>query len=84
MRGRLLAASVLVVASGCGTAVEPDPGLEALALSSVAPGTVIPGTKNAERVRQNAQLMKEPIPAAFWEELKSEGVLPAAAPTPAG
>jgi D-threo-aldose 1-dehydrogenase len=44
---------------------------------------VIPGTKNAERVRQNAELMKQPIPAAFWQELKSTGVLPEAAPTPA-
>ncbi|HEX2527099.1 MAG TPA: aldo/keto reductase [Geminicoccus sp.] len=45
---------------------------------------VIPGTKNAERVRQNAELMKQPIPTAFWQELKNSGVLPEAAPTPAG
>ncbi|MDX2086225.1 MAG: hypothetical protein SFX73_00190 [Kofleriaceae bacterium] len=44
MRGRLLVAS-LVLVSGCGTAVDPDPGLEALSLSSVAPDTIIPGTK---------------------------------------
>ncbi|WP_200841196.1 aldo/keto reductase, partial [Geminicoccus flavidas] len=46
--------------------------------------TVIPGTKNAERVRQNAELMRQRIPAAFWQELKAEGVLPDAAPVPAG
>jgi hypothetical protein len=34
-----------VVAGGCGTAIGPDPGLEGLAVSKVAPDTVIPGTK---------------------------------------
>ena len=36
-----------VVAAGCATSTAPDPGLEALALTSVKPGTVIPGTKIA-------------------------------------
>ena len=40
----MLAVSVL---SGCGTSLGPDPGLEGLAVSKVAPGTVIPGTKLA-------------------------------------
>lgn len=46
--------------------------------------SVIPGTKNPERVRQNVALMDQPIPAGFWTELKREGVLPEEAPTPAG
>ncbi|MFC7736869.1 aldo/keto reductase [Roseomonas sp. GCM10028921] len=46
--------------------------------------SVIPGTKNPERVRQNVALMDQPIPAGFWTELKREGVLPEGAPTPAG
>lgn len=46
--------------------------------------SVIPGTKNPERVRQNVVLMDQPIPAGFWTELKREGVLPEGAPTPAG
>ncbi|MEO6605148.1 MAG: hypothetical protein ABIN55_06005, partial [Aeromicrobium sp.] len=33
------------VAGGCGTALGPDPGLEGLAVTKVAPETVIPGTK---------------------------------------
>jgi len=45
--------------------------------------SVIPGTKNPSRVRENAELMQRPIPAAFWEELHREGVLPENAPTPA-
>lgn len=32
-------------AGGCGTAIGPDPGLEGLAVTRVAPETVIPGTK---------------------------------------
>ncbi|MBB5695540.1 aldo/keto reductase [Muricoccus pecuniae] len=46
--------------------------------------SVIPGTKNPERVRQNVALMNQPVPAGFWTELKREGVLPEGAPTPAG
>lgn len=43
--GRRLLAASLVLACGCGTDVEPDPGLEALAISQVAPDTIVPGTK---------------------------------------
>jgi D-threo-aldose 1-dehydrogenase len=46
--------------------------------------SVIPGSKNPARVPQNLELMQQPIPAAFWEELKREQILPAEAPTPAG
>jgi D-threo-aldose 1-dehydrogenase len=46
--------------------------------------SVIPGAKNAGRVRHNAELMRQPIPADFWEGLKREGLLPAHAPTPGG
>lgn len=45
--------------------------------------SVIPGTKKPERVRQNATLMQQAIPPAFWQELKGEGVLPENAPAPA-
>lgn len=44
--------------------------------------SVIPGAKSGERVRQNVELMRRPIPAAFWQALKQEGILPAHAPTP--
>lgn len=46
--------------------------------------SVIPGTKSPERVYQNVELMRQLIPAAFWQELKHDGVLPENAPTPAG
>jgi len=34
-------------------------------------------------VRQNAELLRAPIPAAFWRNLREIGVLPEDAPTPA-
>lgn len=46
--------------------------------------SVIPGSKSPDRVHQNMELMQQPIPASFWEELKREGALPENAPTPAG
>ena len=46
--------------------------------------SVIPGAKSADKVRLNAELMRQPIPAAFWQRLKAEGILPDHAPTPAG
>ncbi|MBA3462405.1 MAG: hypothetical protein H0T46_20755 [Deltaproteobacteria bacterium] len=45
MRTAALILAVGVVAGGCGTAIGPDPGLEGLAVSKVAPDTIIPGTK---------------------------------------
>jgi D-threo-aldose 1-dehydrogenase len=44
--------------------------------------SVIPGAKGAARVRQNAELMRAPIPADLWQALKAEGLLPEDAPTP--
>jgi hypothetical protein len=38
-------AALLLAASACATSVAPDPGLDGLALSKVAPGMIIPGTK---------------------------------------
>jgi D-threo-aldose 1-dehydrogenase len=43
---------------------------------------VIPGARTPGEVDDNVALMNQPIPAAFWTELKAEKLLPAAAPTP--
>ncbi|KTT48202.1 D-threo-aldose 1-dehydrogenase, partial [Pseudomonas oryzihabitans] len=43
----------------------------------------IPGSSKPERARQNAELLRAPIPAAFWRNLREIGVLPEDAPTPA-
>lgn len=44
---------------------------------------VIPGSKSPGKVMQNAGLMRQPIPPAFWQILKEAHLLPADAPTPA-
>ena len=44
--------------------------------------SVIPGPRNAEELAQIVDWFNTPIPAAFWSDLKSEGLLEAAAPTP--
>lgn len=45
--------------------------------------TIIPGAIRPEQVEKNLQLLRHPIPAQLWAELKAEGLLPANAPTPA-
>ena len=42
----------------------------------------IPGASSPEHLRRNAALMEQRIPAAFWEALVAEGLLPAGAPAP--
>lgn len=43
---------------------------------------IIPGAISPDQVRENAALLKQPIPADFWAELKAEGLLRDDAPTP--
>jgi D-threo-aldose 1-dehydrogenase len=45
---------------------------------------VIPGPESLEHVRSNIELMREPIPAELWDDLKGEGLLLPEAPTPVG
>ena len=44
--------------------------------------SVIPGVNNHKEVASNVEIMKAEIPPDFWEELKTEGLLRADAPTP--
>jgi D-threo-aldose 1-dehydrogenase len=44
--------------------------------------SVIPGATKPEEVDRNMALMKRPIPAALWDELKLKGLMPATAPVP--
>ncbi len=48
-----------------------------------AVAAVIPGPESPEHVRSNISLMSESIPAALWDQLKSEGLLRNDAPVPA-
>ncbi|MEP3033329.1 MAG: aldo/keto reductase [Pseudoruegeria sp.] len=44
--------------------------------------TVIPGASTPDEVRQNVKIFETPIPDALWADLKTEGLIPADAPTP--
>jgi D-threo-aldose 1-dehydrogenase len=46
--------------------------------------SVIPGGQRVSEVVSNLELMTADIPAAFWQDLKAEGLLHPAAPTPWG
>lgn len=43
---------------------------------------IIPGARSPGQVVSNVQAMKVGIPAAFWEDLKSQGLIDAHAPVP--
>lgn len=47
-----------------------------------AVAAIIPGSKHADKVRENARLMTAELPAALWDELRRDGLIPADAPTP--
>jgi D-threo-aldose 1-dehydrogenase len=46
--------------------------------------TTIPGTRSVERMAENMEMLRYPIPAALWQELKDSGIIPGEAPTPKG
>jgi D-threo-aldose 1-dehydrogenase len=43
---------------------------------------VVTGARSQAEVDANIQLVRRPIPAAFWQELKAEDLLPVAPPVP--
>ena len=43
---------------------------------------IIPGAQTPGHVQSNIKLVQQPIPAAFWADLKATGLLPEDAPTP--
>lgn len=44
--------------------------------------SVVPGAATVAELEDNARVMAVEIPAALWDELKAEGLLPQGAPTP--
>jgi D-threo-aldose 1-dehydrogenase len=46
--------------------------------------TVIPGMRDRAEIEENLRLLRHPIPAAFYAELKAEGLLHPAAPVTTG
>jgi D-threo-aldose 1-dehydrogenase len=51
-------------------------------LAHAAVASVVAGARSRAEVEANVELVRRPIPSAFWHELKAEGLLPAAAPVP--
>ena len=52
-------------------------------LAHPAVAAVIPGARSPEEVNENVRMFEFEIPADFWTELRDEGLIPDAAPTPA-
>jgi D-threo-aldose 1-dehydrogenase len=46
--------------------------------------SVIPGLGSAKRVNETKALFEEPIPAAFWTDMKAASLIASTAPVPAG
>jgi D-threo-aldose 1-dehydrogenase len=52
-------------------------------LAHPAVASHVPGTRTVEQMTQNLMLVAHPIPKAFWQELKAEGLVRQDAPVPA-
>jgi len=44
--------------------------------------TVLTGVRSVAELEENERMFRFPVPAALWQDLKGEGLLPAAAPVP--
>ena len=51
-------------------------------LAHPAVAAIIPGPRNADEFRANLALLRHPIPAALWADLRQAGLLHAQAPVP--
>ena len=51
-------------------------------LAHPAVASVVTGMRNQDEVAQNIAHCRRPIPPAFWQELKHEGLIAGAAPVP--
>jgi D-threo-aldose 1-dehydrogenase len=51
-------------------------------LAHPAVAAIIPGPRSAEEFQQNLELIRQPIPAALWAELRDRQLLHPEAPTP--
>ncbi len=46
--------------------------------------SVIPGARSVAELEENFRLIRQPIPAVFWADLRKAGIIPPEAPTPEG
>jgi D-threo-aldose 1-dehydrogenase len=52
-------------------------------LAHPAIASIVAGVRRGDHLDEYPVLFRQPIPAGLWSELRSEGLLPADAPTPA-
>jgi D-threo-aldose 1-dehydrogenase len=52
-------------------------------LAHPAVAAIIPGPRNVEEFHANVRLLRHPIPAVLWADLRAAGLLHPHAPTPA-
>jgi len=52
-------------------------------LAHPAVAAIIPGPRNVEEFHANVRLLRHPVPAALWADLRAAGLLHPRAPTPA-
>ncbi len=52
-------------------------------LAHPAVASVLTGARSVAELEENERMMRAPIPAALWQDLKAEGLLPPEAPVPA-
>src|SRR5262247_4521854 len=53
-------------------------------LAHPAIASVIPGARSVAEVEENVAMVEHPIPGELWADLKQDGLVDAAAPTPVG
>ena len=53
-------------------------------LGHPAVATVVVGARSVAEVEEDVAMFEEPVPGALWDELRAEGLIAAAAPSPAG
>ncbi|MDB1089807.1 aldo/keto reductase [Streptomyces sp. ACA25] len=52
-------------------------------LGHPAVAAVLTGARSADEARDAADMLRRPVPAALWDELREQGLLPEGAPVPA-
>jgi len=57
--------------------------IESALAAHPAVAAIIPGPRNVEEFHANVRLLRHPIPAALWADLRAAGLLHPHAPTPA-
>ena len=79
-----IVAGVIAIEAVCNSHRVPLPAAALqFPLAHPAVAAIIPGPRNVEEFHANVRLLRHPIPAALWADLRAAGLLHPHAPTPA-